>query len=174
MKRSNTLAIDGNWDRRAVLRAADVMAGTTATAPLLGESALAQAGPSSDADALFRAGEFAQAGRAYEEILKQDPRNVHAARQRGYVGLLANKFADAETYLAECDATLTSGRLRFPGKRVVPPSRRCANKDRGQNPNSVSHSTQVQVHRHLEIRVAPRRRQASTLARARGCVRRQR
>jgi len=60
---------------------------------------MAQAGPSSDADALFKAGEFAQAGRAYEEILKHDPGNVRAARKRGYVGLLANKFADAETYL---------------------------------------------------------------------------
>ena len=75
------------------------MAGAAATAPLLGESAMAQAGPSSDADALFKAGEFEQAGRAYEEILKNDPKNVHAARQRGYVGLLANKFPDAEKYL---------------------------------------------------------------------------
>src|SRR5262249_37888436 len=70
-----------------------------ATAPLLGEPAMAQAGPSSDADALFKAGEFEQAGRAYQEILKADPTNVHAARQRGYVGLLANKFPDAEQYL---------------------------------------------------------------------------
>jgi tetratricopeptide (TPR) repeat protein len=99
MERSNTLANDGHWDRRAVLRAAAVMAGAAVTAPLLGVSAIEQAGPSSDADALFKAGEFEQAGRAYEEILKQDPRNVHAARQRGYVGLLANKFADAEKYL---------------------------------------------------------------------------
>ena len=58
MARSNTLANDGNWDRRSVLRAAAVMAGTAATAPLLGESALAQAGLSSDANALFKAGEF--------------------------------------------------------------------------------------------------------------------
>ncbi len=52
-----------------------------------------------DADALFKAGKFEQAGRAYEEILKTDPTNLHAARQRGYVGLLSNKFPDAEKYL---------------------------------------------------------------------------
>src|SRR5918997_1097441 len=99
MKRSSTLANDGHWDRRAVLRAVAGMVGAAATAPLLGESAMAQADPSSDADALFKAGEFEQAGRAYEEILKQDPKNVQAARQRGYVGLLANTFPDAEKYL---------------------------------------------------------------------------
>ena len=79
MERSNTLATEGRWDRRSVLRAVAVVAGAAATAPLLGESAMAQAGPSSDADALFEAGEFEQAGRAYEEILKDDPKNVHAA-----------------------------------------------------------------------------------------------
>lgn len=52
-----------------------------------------------DADALFKAGKFEQAGRAYEEILKKDPTNLHAARRRGYVGLLANQFPDAEKYL---------------------------------------------------------------------------
>src|SRR5918997_3337232 len=99
MKRSSTLANNGQWDRRAVLRAVAGMAGAAATAPLLGESATAQTGPSSDADALFKAGEFEPAGRAYEEILRNDPKNVHAARRRGYVGLLANKFPDAEQYL---------------------------------------------------------------------------
>ncbi|WP_165494956.1 tetratricopeptide repeat protein [Actinomadura roseirufa] len=68
-----------------------------AAAPLLGEAAGAQDG--GDADALFKAGKFEQAGRAYEEILKAGPTNVHAARQRGYVGLLANRFAEAEKYL---------------------------------------------------------------------------
>ncbi|MGC7102090.1 tetratricopeptide repeat protein [Amycolatopsis lurida] len=66
--------------------------------PLLGKAATAQAG-SSDADALFKAGKFEQAGRAYEEILRTDPTNLHATRQRGYVGLLGNKFPDAEKYL---------------------------------------------------------------------------
>jgi hypothetical protein len=72
------------------------VAGAVAAAPLLGGVATALAG---GADALFKAGKFEEAGRAYEEILKTDPTNLHAARQRGYVGLLANKFADAEKYL---------------------------------------------------------------------------
>ena len=73
MKRSNTLAGDGKWDRRSALRAAAVLAGAAATAPLLGGPAMAQAGPSGDADALFKAGKFEQAGRAYEEILRTGP-----------------------------------------------------------------------------------------------------
>ncbi|MFI0453470.1 aspartyl protease family protein [Actinomadura sp. 6N118] len=92
------MADDGEWDRRSLLRGAAVVAGAAATTPLLGKAATAQA-DSGDADALFKAGKFEQAGRAYEEILKKDPRNVHAARRRGYVGLLANKFPDAEKYL---------------------------------------------------------------------------
>ncbi len=80
MERSDALAENGQWDRRSVLRAAAVMAGAAAIAPLLGVPARAQAGPGSDADALFRAGEFEQAGRAYEEMLKDDPKNAHAAR----------------------------------------------------------------------------------------------
>lgn len=86
---------DRKWDRRSALRAAAVLAGVTATAPFPAEAATAEP----DADALFRAGLFEQAGRAYEEILTQDPKNAHAARQRGYVGLLGNQFADAEKYL---------------------------------------------------------------------------
>jgi tetratricopeptide (TPR) repeat protein len=92
------VANDGEWDRRSLLRGAAVVAGAAATAPLLGGTARAQAG-SSDADTLFKAGKFEQAGRAYEEILQKDPANLHAARQRGYVGLLSNKFPDAEKYL---------------------------------------------------------------------------
>ncbi|MEV4360183.1 tetratricopeptide repeat protein [Nonomuraea sp. NPDC049625] len=92
------MADDGKWDRHSVFRGAAVLAGAAATAPLLGAAATASAG-SGDADALFKAGEFEQAGRAYEEILKTDPTNVHAARQRGYVGLLSNRFPDAEKYL---------------------------------------------------------------------------
>lgn len=76
-----------------MLRGAAVLA----AAPLLGGAATAGADP--DADALFNAGHFEQAGRAYERILKADPANLRAARQRGYVGLLANNFPDAEKYL---------------------------------------------------------------------------
>jgi tetratricopeptide (TPR) repeat protein len=81
------VADDRRWDRRSLLRGAAVLTGAAATAPLLGGAATALAG-SGDADALFKAGKFEQAGRAYEEILKKDPKNLHAARRRGYVGLL--------------------------------------------------------------------------------------
>ncbi|SER89075.1 Tetratricopeptide repeat-containing protein [Lentzea xinjiangensis] len=86
-------------NRRSALRAAAVLAGTAAAAPLLREPAAAQAGAGGDADALFKAGRFEQAGRAYEEILRADPANLHAARRRGQVALLGNKFPDAEKYL---------------------------------------------------------------------------
>ena len=92
------MANDGEWDRRSLLRGAAVVAGAAATAPLLGGAATAQAG-GGDADGVFKAGKFEQAGRAYEEILKKDPENVHAAYQRGHVGLLSNKFPEAEKYL---------------------------------------------------------------------------
>ncbi|GAA3717506.1 hypothetical protein GCM10022224_098970 [Nonomuraea antimicrobica] len=92
------MAEDRQWDRRSLLRGAAVLAGAAAAPPLLGGAATALAG-SGDADALFKAGKFEQAGRAYEEILKKDPTNLPAARRRGYVGLLANRFADAEKYL---------------------------------------------------------------------------
>jgi tetratricopeptide (TPR) repeat protein len=97
-EKDKAVANDREWDRRSLLRGAAVVAGAAAATPLLGEAATAQAG-SSDADALFKAGKFEQAGRAYEEILKKDPANLHAAYQRGYVGLLSNKFPDAEKYL---------------------------------------------------------------------------
>ncbi|MFD1931245.1 aspartyl protease family protein [Nonomuraea mangrovi] len=92
------MADDRQWNRRSLLRGAAVLAGAAAAVPLLGGAATALAG-SGDADALFKAGKFEEAGRAYEEILKKDPKNLHAARQRGYVALLANRFADAEKYL---------------------------------------------------------------------------
>ncbi|WP_242883423.1 tetratricopeptide repeat protein [Actinomadura litoris] len=90
---------DGSWDRRALLRGAAVVAGAAATAPLVGGTAKAHT-RGDDADALFNAGKFDQAARAYEEILKKDPANLRAARQRGYIGLLGNRFPEAEKYLA--------------------------------------------------------------------------
>ncbi|MEU4227905.1 aspartyl protease family protein [Nonomuraea sp. NPDC026600] len=92
------MANDRKWDRRSLFRGAAVLAGATAAAPLLGKAATALA-DSGDADALFKAGKFEEAGRAYEEILKTDPTNLHVARQRGHVGLLSNRFPDAEKYL---------------------------------------------------------------------------
>ncbi|WP_181019922.1 tetratricopeptide repeat protein [Nonomuraea typhae] len=88
----------GDWDRRSLLRGAAVLAGTAVAAPLLGGAATALAA-GDDADALFKAGKFERAGRAYEEILQKDPENLHAARSRGYVALLGNRFPDAEKYL---------------------------------------------------------------------------
>jgi hypothetical protein len=67
-KKEKALVNGGEWDRRSLLRGAAVLAGATATAPLLGGAATAQAG-SGDADALFKTGKFEQAGRVYEEIL---------------------------------------------------------------------------------------------------------
>ncbi|MFY7066146.1 tetratricopeptide repeat protein [Nocardiopsis changdeensis] len=87
------------WDRRSLLRGAAVVAGAAAAAPLLGATAAGAQGGGGDADALFRAGRFERAGRAYEEILRRDPANLHAARQRGYIGLLGNRFPEAEEYL---------------------------------------------------------------------------
>ncbi|HEV3362197.1 MAG TPA: aspartyl protease family protein [Pseudonocardiaceae bacterium] len=92
------MANERELDRRSLLRGAAAVAGAAVAAPLLGGVASAQAG-GGDADALFKAGKFEQAGRAYEEILKNDPANLNAARQRGYIGLLSNKFPDAEKYL---------------------------------------------------------------------------
>jgi hypothetical protein len=97
-KKEQAVANGRQGDRRSLLRGAAALAGATAAAPLLGGTATAQTG-AGDADSLFKAGKFEQAGRAYEEILKTDPTNLHAARRRGFVGLLANKFPDAEKYL---------------------------------------------------------------------------
>jgi hypothetical protein len=80
------------------LRGAAVVAGAAAAAPLLSEAATAQVGID-DADALFKAGKFEQAGRAYEQILKKDPANLRATRQRGYIALLSNRFPEAERFL---------------------------------------------------------------------------
>ncbi|MEO3796775.1 aspartyl protease family protein [Nonomuraea sp. B10E15] len=92
------MADGGAWDRRSVLRGAALLAGATAVAPLLGGTATARA-RGADADALFKAGEFDQAARAYEEILGTDPANLHAARRRGFIALLSNRFPAAEKYL---------------------------------------------------------------------------
>jgi tetratricopeptide (TPR) repeat protein len=132
-EKEKAVADDGGWDRRSLLRGAAVVAGAAATAPLLGEAATAQAG-GSDADALFKAGKFEQAGRAYEEVLRKDPDNAHAARQRGYVALLSNRFAEAEKYLTmalelvpgdvettSCWATATSGKTNSPSPGCMCP-----------------------------------------------------
>ncbi|GLY85827.1 hypothetical protein Airi02_037560 [Actinoallomurus iriomotensis] len=85
-------------NRRRVIAGIGLAAGSAMAAPLLGGSAGAAA-DDADPDALLKAGRFDEAARGYEEILKKDPDNAHAARQRGYVALLSNRFADAEKYL---------------------------------------------------------------------------
>jgi Aspartyl protease/Tetratricopeptide repeat len=86
-------------NRRSVIAGIGLAAGTAAVAPLLNAPASAAA-EGTDPDALLKAGRFDEAARGYEEILRQDPNNAHAVRQRGYIALLSNRFADAEKYLA--------------------------------------------------------------------------
>lgn len=85
-------------DRRRVIAGIGLVAGSAAVAPLLSASVGAAAGET-DPDALFRAGRFDEAARGFAEILRQDPNNAHAARQRGHIALLSNRFADTEKYL---------------------------------------------------------------------------
>ena len=84
-------------NRRRLIAGLGLAAGSAAVAPLLGASAGAAAG--TDPDALLKAGRFDEAARGYQEILRKDPNNAHAARQRGYIALLSNRFVDAERYL---------------------------------------------------------------------------
>ncbi|WP_433177522.1 tetratricopeptide repeat protein [Actinoallomurus sp. CA-150999] len=84
-------------DRRRVIAGIGLAAGAAAVAPLL--SASADAAAETDPDALLKAGRFDEAARGYEAILRKDPNNAHAVRQRGYIALLSNRFADAEKYL---------------------------------------------------------------------------
>jgi hypothetical protein len=72
MEEEKAVANDGGWDRRSALWGAAVVTGAAAT-PLLGRAATARAG-GDDADALFRAGKFEEAGRAYEEIRRKTRR----------------------------------------------------------------------------------------------------
>ena len=89
---------DGGWRRRSLLRDTAVLAGAAVTVPLPNGGAAAPAG-SADADMLFTAGRFEEAARAYELVLRKDPANLHAARRRGVVALLSNRFPEAERFL---------------------------------------------------------------------------
>lgn len=85
-------------NRRRVIAGIGLAAGSAAVAPLL-HASVSAAAVGSDPDALLKAGRFDEAAHGYEEILRKDPNNAHAARQRGYIALLSNRFADAEKYL---------------------------------------------------------------------------
>lgn len=55
-------------------------------------------------DRLFWLGNFDAADRAYARVLHQDPNNVHAVAQRGYIALLHNRFGAAEAFLSKAIA----------------------------------------------------------------------
>lgn len=84
-------------DRREFLRRSGIAA-VGAALPLLGSPAHAAL---TDPDQLFAAGWFAAADRGYAYQLRQDPDNARALAQRGYIAVLSNRFADAETFLTK-------------------------------------------------------------------------
>ncbi|GAA0363622.1 tetratricopeptide repeat protein [Actinoallomurus spadix] len=85
-------------NRRRLIAGLGLAAGAAAVTPLLG-APVSAAEERIDPDALLKAGRFDEAARGYEAILRKDPNNGHAARQRGYIALLSNRFADAQKYL---------------------------------------------------------------------------
>ncbi|MEU8107214.1 aspartyl protease family protein [Nonomuraea muscovyensis] len=110
---TDTTPIPSPLGRRAFLRWAGLAAGAAATAAHLGADAAeassavfagppgASSGvaPGADPDALFTAGRFAEADRAYARLLREDPRDAHALAQRGRIALLSNRFGAAESFL---------------------------------------------------------------------------
>jgi hypothetical protein len=85
--------------RRALLRDAGIALGAGAALSLAGGS-LAGAATTADPDALFAAGYFAAADRAYAALLRRNPADAYAWAQRGYIALLSNRFADTERFLS--------------------------------------------------------------------------
>jgi predicted aspartyl protease len=66
-----------------------------------GPSTAGFSGPSTaSADRLFQSGMFDAADAAYLRILAKDPADVHALIQRGNIALLANRLAQAQSFLA--------------------------------------------------------------------------
>jgi predicted aspartyl protease len=53
------------------------------------------------ADALFKAGKFAEADRAYARLVRQDPRSYRAVARLGYLALLSNRLDDARQRLED-------------------------------------------------------------------------
>ncbi|MBE1537581.1 tetratricopeptide repeat protein [Actinomadura algeriensis] len=90
-------------NRRAFLRTA-TLAVAAGTAASLWESTPSAASAVKDPDLLFKAGSFAAAERGYRHALHNDPGDVHALAQIGYIALLSNRFADAEKYLSKAIA----------------------------------------------------------------------
>jgi len=68
-------------------------------------SAVAQAVPSIDsANARFKAGKFAEAGKIYAQIADKNPKDDYAAQQLGYIALLSNRLDDAQKWLQKAIA----------------------------------------------------------------------
>jgi hypothetical protein len=57
-----------------------------------------------DADKLFQAGKFAEAGAIYAQIVAHDPKNQAALAQLGYIALLANHLDEADRWLKKAIA----------------------------------------------------------------------
>lgn len=51
------------------------------------------------ADALFQAGQFAEAGKLYARVAAKDPKQYQAAVRLGYLALLSNRFDEARKWL---------------------------------------------------------------------------
>ncbi|MBB3724774.1 retropepsin-like aspartic protease [Nonomuraea dietziae] len=88
-------------DRRTFLRRAGSAAAAGAILPLLDSVPSAAHAAVDDPDQLFEGGRFAAAERGYRRLLRNDPGNVHAWAQIGYIALLANRFGDAERHLSK-------------------------------------------------------------------------
>ncbi|TDD35048.1 hypothetical protein E1287_14825 [Actinomadura sp. KC06] len=90
---------DEGVDRRWFLHRAALAAGAGVAVPLTG--GVASARPvDGDPDRLFQDGRFAEAEAGYRHRLRGNPDDAHAAARIGYLALLANRFGDAERYLA--------------------------------------------------------------------------
>ncbi|WP_129840291.1 aspartyl protease family protein [Streptomyces sp. RFCAC02] len=85
--------------RRAFLQRAGTAVAVGAALPLVGGTARA-ADAGADPDRLFTEGRFAEAERAYRDLLRQDSGNAHATSRVGYLALLSHRFRDAERYLS--------------------------------------------------------------------------
>jgi predicted aspartyl protease len=56
------------------------------------------------ADALFKAGKFAEAEKAYARVVAGDPRNLRATGRLGYIALLSNRLDEAQRWLEKAVA----------------------------------------------------------------------
>lgn len=66
---------------------------------LLGFTGITQS--SKKADAIFKAGNFAEAKKEYAQIIAKRPQNLHSLTQLGYISLLQNQLVEAENWLLQ-------------------------------------------------------------------------